>query len=99
MKPINELTNKAMIAVGGVLLTGSLSLMGLGLRAYGNSIYVQRVQLIDAQIDLADRRIYEIDQIFATVDDLDRITSKRLGADKGYYESWRESLLRQRGDL
>lgn len=97
--PIEELTNKAVLGISAVVGTAIVGIMGLGMRAYVDSIYVLKREHIDAQIELIDRRAFEINEVFMVVDQLDPITARRLGADKAWYENQKALLLRQRADL
>ncbi len=97
--PINELTNKAVLGLGAVIGTGIMAIMAFGVRAYVDSIYVQKIEALDEKIEYLDRRAFEFDEVFMMVDGLDPITTRRLGADKAWYENQKTIQLRKRADL
>lgn len=113
--PINELTNKAVLGLGSLIGTGLVTVLGLlmwyGVRYYIDSIYVQKENymqdkfvmkrdVIDMQLRWANQRAYEINEVFMVAgSELDGASSRRLGADKAYYENLKADLLRERADL
>lgn len=103
LTPINELTNKAVLGIATAIGAGLLAIIGTafiaGAKAVMDSRYATKLEVVDSQIEFYNRRIYEIDEIFITVDDLDRITATRLGVDRGWYITQRDVVLRKRGDI
>jgi len=100
---VNEWSNKVVLAVataiGGIVLSGSLAILGRGLQAYADGQYMPRREAIDTQLVLVDYFIEEKEAIFMQVADLDPLTAKRIGRDKGRWENYKYHLLRQREDL
>lgn len=101
---VNDLTNKAVLwvgtAIGAAIVSAVGALMWFGVRYYVDSIYVQKIDAYDAQIEYLDRRSFEIDEVFMIAgSELDPATSRRLGADKSYYENQKAIVLRRREDL
>ena len=92
---INEISNKVLLLVGGAVLT----LAAIGLRAYTDKFYVSQHEYIEERIEEMDRKIYEINEVFITVEQLDTITARRLGMFKAFYENRKADLLRQQAKL
>lgn len=100
MPPINDLTNRAILGLGAIIGTVIVATMGFGVRYYVDSIYVQKRDAYDAQIEYLDRRSFEIAEVFMIAgSELDHATARRLGADKAWYENQKAIVLRKRSDL